>query len=189
MTKRKRTGRRAKSGPRYPCGKRRAGDEGDGARAPALVRRIFDNAAALALDPRIATQVGRLHILRALTETHVAAADLIGRIYGRYEYFHGLRRSVASPSYQIGMRRAESAEDRAEETARARDQFLKLQDCLPAAPAALRAAVEQLCVEDRAVSPVHLDAIRAILASVAGIYGLAPAPAKARRDVASGARR
>jgi hypothetical protein len=181
MVKRRRAGRRAKSGPRYPCGKRRESDDLDGGRPPIWVRRIFDNAEALGLDPRIATQVGRLHILRALTETQVAAADLIARIYGRYEYFHGLRRSVRSPSYEIGMRRAEWAEDRPEETARARDAFLRLQDCFPAAPAALRAAVEQLAVEDRAVSPVHLDGVRAALDRIAGVFGLAPAPAKARR--------
>src|SRR2546422_10403046 len=100
MAKRRRAGRRAKSGPRYPCGKR--GESDDLGRPPIWVRRIFDNAEALGLDPRIATQVGRLHILRALTETQVAAADLIARIYGRY-----VRRSVRSPSYEIGMRRAE----------------------------------------------------------------------------------
>jgi len=87
------------------------------------------------------------------------------------------------------MRRAEWAEDRPEETTRARDAFLRLQDCFPAAPAALRAAVEQLVVEDRAVSPVHLAAIRATLMSVAGIYGLAPAGAKARRHGVPDARR
>jgi hypothetical protein len=186
MVKRRRAGRRAKTGPRYPCGKRRASD--DDSRPPALVRRIFDNAEALCLDPRIATQVGRLHILRALTETHVAAADLVARIYGRYEYFHGLRRSARSPSYEIGMRRAEWAEDRPEETARARDAFLKLQDCIPAAPAAMRAAVEQLCVEDRAVSPVDLDGIRAALERIAGIFGLAPSPERRRAGAADSRR-
>src|SRR3954464_14552321 len=64
-------------------------------------QRLAEVAAEYGLDPRITSQIGRLRIRKLLSDTQAAAADLIGRVYGRYERLHGKRRSSCSPSYEF----------------------------------------------------------------------------------------
>lgn len=171
----KKSGPRRKAGERYPSGKLKAHD---GPLPGAAIRRIFDHGRALGLDERVATQVGRLHLLRELTETQVAAAELVGRTYGRFERALGKRRAAKSPSYELGHRGAWAAGSDAEER-RARAAFDRLQSLIPVQA---RPVVEALCVEDIHIIPTHLPDVIRVLDKVAEDFGLLPVEAQERRS-------
>jgi hypothetical protein len=182
-----RRGRPARPGERFPSGDRRDADD---ARAGTLWRRIVDHGTMAGVDPRLATQVGRLRLLREITDTQAAAADLVGRIYGRYERLKGLYRSTRSPSYQLGAARGWRPDDvdDAEAEAKADAVYRRLLDeCIPLFPRETRDAIEQLCVEDRHVGALMLPQVRAVLDRVAQEFGLESSAASAglrrrRRD-------
>ena len=98
MAKSKR-GRPALPGDRYPSGERR--DTND-PRAENVFQRFADLEKTVGLDPRLTSQIGRLRYLKLLSDGQAAAADKVGRIYGRFERIHARRRHSVSPSYQLG---------------------------------------------------------------------------------------
>jgi hypothetical protein len=142
-------------------------------------QRLIESATEVGLDPRITSQIGRLRIQRLLTDTQAAAADLIGRVYGRYERLHGKRRSCRSPSYEFW---TGGSRDRSEEpdwVAQVEADYRRLQDVIPAFPREARDLLEQLCVEDRAISAQALNSIvYRLLNEVSVAFDLGPAPAE-----------
>jgi hypothetical protein len=165
-------GRPALPGERYPSGDRReAGDP----RAENVFRRFAELEQMVGLDPRLTSQIGRLRYLRLLTDTQAAAADKIAQIYGRFEHIHERRRSSVSPSYQLGRRTGAGRDYDPAVIAAAEADYRDLQDCIPAIPREARDVIEQLCVENCAISSLHLPHVRIILDRVAGAFGLGPA--------------
>ena len=165
-------GRPALPGERYPSGDRRVtGDP----RAENVFRRFAELEQMVGLDPRLTSQIGRLRYLRLLTDNQAAAADKIAQIYGRFERIHERRRSSVSPSYQLGRRTGAGRDYDPAEIAAAEADFRDLQDCIPAIPREARDVIEQLCVEDCAISSLYLPHVRIILDRVAGAFGLGPA--------------
>lgn len=146
------------------------GDRG----AMVLWRRIREHGDKLAVDRRLATQIGLLSLDGLLTDTQVSAAHLIAEIYGEYERFHGKRRAAASPSYEFGFG-SEWAEPTDRDARkrwrrayrRADKRYTQLQCCIPLTPSALGEALEHLCVDDRPVPRSWLPEIRIILDRVA----------------------
>lgn len=161
-------GRPKKAGERYPSGDLKPTTEPI---APALLARIRTDGVALGLDPRLGCEVGRLLLTSQLTTAQASVAFRIGEVYGRFERLKGKTRSVGSPSYQSGSRgEAGLAEENMtpvelgrlkQSILGAEAEFMRLQDEIPGGRA--RAAVEQLCVEDRAVNPMLYPGIRELL--------------------------
>jgi hypothetical protein len=164
-------GRPALPGERYPSGDRRVPND---PRAENVFRRFVELEQMVGLDPRLTSQVGRLRYLRLLTDNQAAAADKIAQIYGRFERIHERRRSSVSPSYQLGRSTGEGHAHDPDEIAAAEADYRDLQDCIPATPREARDVIEQLCVEDCAISSLYLPHVRIILDRVAGAFGLAP---------------
>jgi hypothetical protein len=205
-------GRKRKPGARYPSGKLKpATKPSTDPISGAEWQRIRQFGRKLGGDPRLASELSRLNLFGELTILQTTAGQRVGEIYGRYEGLAGLRRSVRSPSYE----RAYGDTWGHEEAERAAsDAFVTLQktlDKLAPAPSPIREgsvrkhylvdALEQLCVENRAVSPVLYPEIRSLLEALAEEWGLstvrrhpagsirqrqsapAPAPAKPRLNI------
>jgi hypothetical protein len=164
-------GRPALPGERYPNGERRAASD---PRADNVFRRFAELEQIVGLDPRLTSQIGRLRYLRLLTDNQAAAADKIGQIYGCFERIHERRRSSVSPSYQLGRSTGEGRDYDPAEVAAAERDYRDLQDCIPAVPREARDVIEQLCVEDCAISSLYLPHVRVILDRVAVAFGLGP---------------
>jgi hypothetical protein len=177
-------GRPAQPGDRYPSGDLRVPAD---PRAENVFRRFAELEKMVGLDPRLTSQIGRLRYLRLLTDTQAVAADRIGQIYGRFERIHQVRRSCISPSYQLGRRTSGTGRvfDPAE-IATAEAEYRALQDCIPAAPREARDVIEQLCVENCAISSLYLPHVRVILDRVARAFGLAPPEERATKPRAQG---
>jgi hypothetical protein len=154
-------GRPKKSGARYASGQLRP----DAGREATAWRRILGVAIQLGLNPLLGTQLGRLGVLNELAAHHVETGFRIAEIYGRYEHAIGRRRSVASPSYETGCGRMMDAEtDSASRRARAATRaFGALQAELLLCPRGARAAIEELCVEDRVCPPGALPTVKIAL--------------------------
>jgi hypothetical protein len=165
-------GRPALPGERYPSGDRRVTSD---PRAENVFRRFAELEQMVGLDPRLTSQIGRLRYLRLLTDNQAAAADKIAQIYGRFERIHERRRSSVSPSYQLGRRTGAGHDHDPAEVAAAEADYRGLQDCIPAIPREARDVIEQLCVENCAISSLYLPHVRIILDRVAGAFGLGPA--------------
>jgi hypothetical protein len=167
-----RRGRPAQPGERYPNGERRVPSD---PRAENVFRRFAELEQIVGLDPRLTSQVGRLRYLQLLTDTQAAAADRVAQIYGRFERIHEVRRSSVSPSYQLGRSTGEGHEYDPDVVAAAEADYRALQDCIPVVPREARDVIEQLCVENCAISSLHLPHVRVILDRVARAFGLAAA--------------
>jgi hypothetical protein len=142
-----------------------------------LWQRLIENASEVGLDPRITSQIGRLRIQKRLTDTQAAAADLVGRIYGRYERLHGKRRSCCSPSYEFSTGASRDRSEEPEWVAQVEADYRRLRDCIPTFPREARDLLEQLCVEDRAISAQALNAIvYRLLNEISVAFDLGPAP-------------
>jgi len=165
-------GRPALPGERYPSGERRATSD---PRVENVFRRFTELEQMVGLDPRLTSQIGRLRYLGLLTDNQAVAADRIAQIYGRFERIHAVRRSSVSPSYQLGRRTGEGHEYDPAAIAAAERDYRDLQDCIPPIPREARDIIEQLCVENCAVSSLYLPHVRVILDRVARAFGLGPA--------------
>jgi hypothetical protein len=135
----------------------------------ALWRRIVDEGVKFGLvNPLLGSEVGRLLFHGQITEVEAAAAAQVAEIYARHEQAQGLRRSVASPSYMIGIDGADFDEEGAEHIRRARRakrEFDELQKAIPTSRA--RAVLEQLCVDDQPIGPTNLMDCRILLRRLA----------------------
>jgi len=142
-------------------------------------QRLMESANEVGLDPRITSQIGRLRIQKLLTDTQAAAADLIGRIYGRYERLHGKQRSCRSPSYEFSTGNSRDRSEEPDWVAQVEADYRRLQDCIPAFPREARDLLEQLCVENRAISALALNTlVYRLLNEVSVAFDLGPAPAE-----------
>ena len=147
----------------------------DEQRGDVVWQRLAEQAREFGLDPRLTSQVGRLRIKRLLTDAQAAAADLVGRVYGRYERLHGKRRAARSPSYEFFTPALRDRQEDPEWAAQVEADWRRLQECMPPVPRDARDVVEQLCVENRAVSALQLNAIiYRVLNEVSVAFDLGP---------------
>lgn len=168
MTKRR--GRPPKPGARYPSGKLKPVPRPDGEPMSATaVQRLLRDWKALGIDQRMASQVGRLLCLREFTAYHAAVGFRIAAVYARFEREHGKRRSVRSPSYEISYGGGLAWDDADDFGLDAERDFFSLQKLIPGQ---WRAAIEQLCVEDRSISSLILDEIRSVLEEIGEFLGM-----------------
>lgn len=184
-------GRNRKSGERYPSGKLKPAAKPTAEPiSGALYQRIRTHALKLGADPRLASELSRLNLFGELTIVQTTAGHRIAEIYGAYEGLTGLRRSTRSPSYEraYGGGMADSlAREEAEKWATI--DFLELhgtlEQLLPRPPAIDRTdgtrhirlhplanAIEQLCVENRSISPALYEGVRSVLDYLAQKWGL-----------------
>jgi len=178
-------GRPALPGERYPSGERR---EASDPRAENVFRRFTELEKTVGLDPRLTSQIGRLRYLKLITDIQAAAADKVGQVYGRFERTHRVRRHSVSPSYELG--RGRSGFEYDDEVIRAAQaDYQAVQDCIPAFPREARELIEQLCVDNCAVSSLHLPDIRRVLDKVARKFGLASGEEERISIAAGGARK
>lgn len=179
---------RKKPDTHYPSGKKRP----DTGIAPTAFARLRDHAVRLAIDPRLATVVGRMGLFKELSPAEVDAAFKVAEIYGRYEAMEGIpRRSAASPSYQssFGKREIDTSRMTPEEVKRheraqrrARKAYSRLQDWY--VDEVQRALIEDVCVNDQMVNPVFKPRLAASLRALAERWGIIP-PAAAKNRAAS----
>lgn len=95
-----------KDRPRYPCGKLVPE-----LAPPALVRRTLDQALRGAGDPLLGSRLGRFRLDNVIDDVQLAAGKTLGELVDAYCDAKGLpRRTIASPSYEIG--RGHGVEDR-----------------------------------------------------------------------------
>jgi hypothetical protein len=176
-------GRPKKPGKRHPGGQLVQEPEGPSATA---FKRVIDDSVKLSAGALLGTQLGRLGFLKALTPAEVATGFRIAMIYGAYERSIGRRRSAASPSYEIGRGRDAAAPESEEAIERARmaaRAFGALQAEIKLCPRNVRAALEELCVEDRACLPGCLLAVRVALGMLAEPLGVKRATAAPKPQV------
>lgn len=132
-------------------------------------QRIKQHGERLGIDARLGTEIGRLAWFGELTTLQAAVALHVAEVYGRYERHQGLSRSPRSPAYERSYGRPgvddgrlsqEMADENAQAMRSATKAFMRLQDQIPVN---MRDLVEQLCVEDRSILPVHYEALRGLL--------------------------
>lgn len=184
-------GRKRLAGPREPNGRRSRRDGGPAVKpatppmSPAEWQRIIQHGHLVLVDKRLISEVGRLFAAGELTAVQCAAAHRVGEIYGAFERAAGRSRSARSPSYErsFGSTDFESeaqvafVEAATENFHDLQAFFGKIAPPLPpvklksggfqARPHRLVGAIEDLCVEDRSVSPTLYPGIRSLLQAIA----------------------
>lgn len=160
MAKGKR-GRPRAEGERYPCGKLKK-EAGEGV-APAQWDRIRTDIVRKTGDESLRSEVGRLFFHGELTERQRSTALWVAQIYGAFEAPFALKRSARSPAYEIGIR---GMTGHSEDNPEAERDFFDLQEHIPFS---LRSLIEQLCVENCAISSLRLDEIRWLLSQLADV--------------------
>lgn len=161
-------GRKPKPGPRFPSGQLKPESAG-------ITTTALQRLRALGSNPLLETQIGRLLFLEELRPIDAQTAFRIAEIYGRYDRALGRRRSLASPSYEMGRGRdtalmeSDSERARAESAARV---FGALQAELKLCPRGIKPALEELCVEDRPCPAGWLPAVRIALDILAVPLGI-----------------
>jgi hypothetical protein len=164
-------GRPKKDRPRYPGGQIKP--EGAGITGTQLQRLR-----QLGTNPILETQVGRLLFLGELDLVQAQTAWRVAEIYGRYDRAMGRRRSAASPAYEAGRGRdtgLTESEDQAERATAAVKKFDRLQDALQEVmtwPRVARTALEELCIEDRAIPAEWLLEVKVALDRLSTALGL-----------------
>lgn len=184
---------------RYPSGDLRPTQ--DTARAPTLVKRIFDHAELLGLDKRVTTVLGRLHLEGVLTETETEAGYLYAEVCGTYERLKGMpRRQSKSQSFEIGIKGAEDIEARIKrietmdpevaDTLRkkhnrqvraAEKRYNAAQNHVPLMPIVAATIIDEVCLNDRPVNSLHHAMLKRMLQELAVHFGKAGALEKARK--------
>lgn len=168
-------GRPRQAGDRYPSGKLKpatanASPVVDFERKPmtgAMWQRLVTDGQNLFGDQRFATELTRLGAVGELSPSEVATGIRIAGIYGRFEYYQGIKRAAASPYYARGwvaetvdtendpksldqLAREFAAEDLEERARQATEEFKDLQVAID--HRLRREALERLCVDNRHVS-------------------------------------
>jgi hypothetical protein len=184
---------------RYPSGDLKPTQ--DTARAPTLVKRIMDHAELLGIDKRVTTVLGRLHLEGVLTETETEAGYLYAEVCGTWERIDGrARRSAAAASYDIGFKggndidavadRIETMDPEAADQVRkrhqrrvraARKRYEAAQDQIPTFPIVALTIIDEVCLNDLPVNPVHHPMLKRMLQTLAVHFGKAGQLEKARR--------
>jgi hypothetical protein len=170
MTKSKR-GRPRLDRPRYPSGQVRPKGAG-------ITHTALQRLRSLGTNPVLGTQVGRLLFLGEIDMMQAQTAWRIAEIYGRYDRAMGRQRSAASPAYEAGRGRdtglAESEDEAARHQAAVR-RFERVQEALreiASWPRTARVALEELCVEDRAIPGEWMLEVKVVLDRLAAPLGL-----------------
>lgn len=205
-------GRRRNDGERYPGGKLRPRSKLKPDVEPisgVLWQRLRAHGRALGIDQRLTSELGRLNLYGELTVAMTAAGLRIAEIYGRYEGLKGLRRSTKSPSYNasygesgiaeelLGVDAMDILEDRIRKATEAyhklvgREAFIdekrvRYPEIPGMIPAKLRNVIEQLCVEDKPVSPAAYDDIREFLHQLAIVWKIQAAVQSPSPNMAAG---
>lgn len=183
-------GRHREIGDRYPSGKlkRRKSTKPDlEPISPALWGRIKQQAIEFARDPHGTSELGRLNLHGELTMAMTVAGFRIGEIYLRYEATERLSRSAKSPSYNASYGEGGIAEElllpeQIEDLIRRQQEARRAWAMLEAEiPHELRTPIQELCVEDKHVSPIYYEDIRRLLSRFATAWNVhgAPRPAGA----------
>jgi len=177
-----------KSETHYPSGKKRP----ETGIAPSAFVRMREHAVRLAIDPRLATVIGRMGLFKELTPAEADAGWKVAEVYGRFEALEGVpRRTAASPSYQssYGKREIDTSRmspdelKRLERTVRrAGKAYRRLQDWFTSNEQ--RALVERACVDDEMINPVLKPQLAAALRQLAERWGLVP-PSAAKNQPAT----
>lgn len=108
-------GPKFQDGARYPSGKLKPFDSRDKGLAPAVVKRIVEQAKRGANDPRLGSAIGVLHLCGEVTARQFAAASRYAKVRGRYDRMMGMPgRFTLSPDY--GTARAISNREALSET-------------------------------------------------------------------------
>ena len=173
---------------RFPSGDPKPEPEGI---APAAWQRMRTEALKKVIDPRMGVELSRLANAGKLTAVQTAAGFRVAEIYQKFERYKHKRRSPASPNYQPGFGgeagidaelmdadELEAHEDRIREAVsdfkwltgdKAADRKKPLLGIMPDGP--MRAAIEDLCVNDRAVPWWMLADVRRALDRLALHFG------------------
>lgn len=160
----------------------------DELRGDQVWHRIAADAEALGFDARIRTQIGRLVIKRLLNPTQAQAGELIGRIYGRWERLHQVRRHCRSPYYGDATTPNQEDVERVikgtvaldplndpDWIAQTESDYEAIQRAMPSRRTSeARDAIETLCVEDRAITGHQINLIYPVLNEVSVDFGLGP---------------
>lgn len=140
----------------------------------ALWQRLKQHGRRIGVDPRLTTELGRLNWFGELTTAQTAAGHRIAGIYGRYEGLNGLRRSTqcrSSPSYVSAVDEADAIRgDRpsdADMQTIIHNATMAFQALGREIPFRMRAAIEDLCVNDAAVSPAWYPDLRILFQRLA----------------------
>jgi hypothetical protein len=123
------------------------------------------------------TQLGRYGIIGELSDVEVAAGYKIAEIHACYDAAMGVRRHIASPSYEAGFGRDAGHESQAEavRSKSAQRAYEAMMAVLTTANRTLGRglieAVEDVCVEDLVCPPGRFADLRTALAMVAAHFG------------------
>jgi hypothetical protein len=143
-----------------------------------------------------------------LTETQIAAALLVGRIYAAYERWHGQNRNPAAPGYvrivqsgqpddaePVDALEPETPDERDARQRRADERYMHLQDLIDNLPGldaiqgrVARTMIEALCVDDLHVHTSNLPGLKYALDAIAVRFNLTGAK-RATYDMRITARR
>lgn len=137
------------------------------------------------LDPRMATPLGQIELLHLLTETQIAAANLMGRIYLAYDRWCERSRNAPSPGYVrsiVSDQPADAAENEAIEPETPEDKdvrgerterrYAKLRAELDLLPGNGRAILESLIIDEMSVHSSLLPSIGFALDLIAKEFNL-----------------
>lgn len=189
-------GRKRKPGARYPNGDLKPQGEPI---VPAVWTRIRTEAAKLADDRRLSSEVGRLSFHREITDLQAATAFRIGEIYNNFARAKQLSRSARSPNYERGFGRSEDDDaliwswdidilvdgDPLKKKMRAaraaQEKFDELQEEMKALTIPQRHMLERLCVDDGHLTRDELWTVRGILDAFATRIGKSASRRKAKR--------
>lgn len=189
-------GRKRKGGARYPNGDLKPQGEPI---VPAVWARIRTEAAKLAGDTRLASEVGRLSFHKQITDLEAATAFRIGEIYGNFARAKDLARTSRSPNYERGFGRGgdDDALIRAEAidmladgdplkkkmlaALAAKEAFAALQAEMIHLTVPQRHMIERLCVDDGHLTADELVTVREILNFLASRIGKSASRRKAKR--------
>jgi hypothetical protein len=192
LAKNNKPGPKPKPGPRYPSGQRKAkhqsrhmSREEVQMRAPVLWQRIIQHGAALGVDPRLQSVLGRLAIYGHLTPTAVTVGQYIADITGKYERSTGMpKREGASPSYDKGFKGgATNPYDTNDGEIIARyerrvkkitKQYNRLMAMIPPSPSLAHQIVMDVCVNNIEVNSAHYEDLERLFQEMARKLGYVP---------------
>lgn len=134
---------------------------------------MLHRARSVSLDPRLGTPFGALAFMREFTDYQIDAADRIMKIYRDFEMQASLRRSAASPSFEVGNGLSPLHEDAAdrERGELAKRDFLRLHGVFSRFSPRAIDAVEELCIQGRSCPPGYLQQVKAVLDAAADAFG------------------
>lgn len=148
------TGRKRKTGERYPSGQIRP------ERSPALIRRIVEYGDKLGCDPRLGTVMGRMLLAHEITAAEFDAAERYGELVGRVDKLKGypVKTGPRSPGYEAGYGRTsgyglDPSEEEVERIRRTEAALAAAEAVLKVLPLA-KSAIYMAAVEDRLL-PSH----------------------------------